>query len=375
MKNILQRSLYFFTFALFATFSIFNLFAEEKLFCPFDERTWKIGFEELTSDQWLVEMILTNEEILNWNELFTVQKFEGLPISAEEFAKILHKTFKEHVSKGQELHFKEFDSSLNIFESSFVSKNKNALKQQDIAYDEYNIGRLLKGESGLYFIRYSTKDGQTFEKNKQAWIDRLKQAYLAAEPKADQEGHWITFSQNGIYDGQKKLTFQAINQVIANQKAGFALSLPSEWLVDEQETVETGFDKDYPYTISLLFSSPGHQIYGGVAYYIPPEEKNHLPPKPIKRYLSLYHLQDPQVELVDKGNIQTVLGEKGYYIHLKNENETGWIAFFKKNQHLYRIELWGEKQQADALVKDFKRLIVNFQILNSQADEDLDLED
>ena len=57
-----------------------SLIGEEKLFCPFDDRIWEIGFQDQTENEKIVELVLANETIAHWNELFTLQIFNHLPI-------------------------------------------------------------------------------------------------------------------------------------------------------------------------------------------------------------------------------------------------------------------------------------------------------
>jgi hypothetical protein len=136
--------------------------------------------------------------------------------------------------------------------------------------------------------------------------------------------------------------------------------------VDEHDMAENDFDTKDPYTIALIFSSLDQNIYGGVAFK--KQETENQWQNILKSYFSLYKNHTPQVKLVDKGNIQTVLGEKGRYLILEDGEERGWITFFEKNHHLYRLELWAPKQQFESLKTDFERYITNFQVLNLGKD-------
>lgn len=343
-----------------------SLFAksEEKLYSPMDEKNWKIGFQESGSDQSLVEMIPEKEDILDWKELFTVQKFNHFDLPEDEFASNLEKAFKKHVSEKQQLIFEKFEPrNLNIFESSFVFTGSVRPKDTVITNDEYNLGRVLKGNNAMYFVRYSTKDPEIFKKNKIDWLERLKLMYLANEPRSNQEGKWLTFDNGDVLQGDKKLVYDSDNRSMINKKAGYALSFPKEWLVEEQQTNETDFDESYPYVISLIFSDSKNTIYGGVAFHKKTEPASDLKEKLRKRYAEIYKTFLPETKVIDKGIIKTVLGQEAIFVSLKEKDDLGWVAFFENANAIYRIELWGPTDKAEEVKADFYKLITNFQML------------
>lgn len=368
MTTVNSRRWYLVAYLLISSF-FFPLSGQEKLFVPFDDRNWQIGFQEYADEQSIVEMILKGEDILSWKELFTVQKFDGINLSASDFAKNLEEAFKEHLTTYQDLILNHFEpANLNIFESSFVLKGEGESKTQNIAYDEYNLGRVLKGQTAIYYVRYSAKDKQIFDKNKPAWLERFKSMYLAKEALPEQQGQWFTFTDEGVFQGDKKLAYESSNRVVTNEEAGFSLSLPKEWLVEDQETEETNFDDQYPYTISLIFSDPHSDLYGGVAFH---EKKARLT-KELKtflrkRYVTLYKSHADKAKLVGKGQVQTVLGKRGIYLTITDQDEIGWIAFFEDQNNVYRLELWGPKKSSNFIKANFDKLIANFQMLEKSV--------
>lgn len=336
---------------------------EEKLFCPLDDRIWKIGFETQTDQEKIIELVLQNEEITNWNELFTIQKFEGVPVSASEFIAILEKTSKQNLPEHESLRFQFLKhQSTNIFESSFISdQSKNSSFSVS---NEYNIGRVLKGKSALYYLRYSTKDGKLFEQNKEAWADRLELAYVASQQRKDLPGRWFTFTAKGVYDQGEPLMFQSPYQFIENHKIGFSLSIPKDWSVDKPLRSSVSPDaSSLDYIDALYFSNA--QIEGKIAFLdsINYQESH----KEAVHYLVLYKKQHPQAKLVGKGKIQTILGQEGYYLILSNGEKKGWINFFRKANRIYYLELWTDRNQFEALKSDLEKIILNFQILSSPS--------
>lgn len=195
--------------------------AEEKLFIPFDDRAWKIGFEAQTQDEKLKELVLQNEEIEDWSELFTVQIFNGLPASTSEFVTALEKTFKKNLSPQESLQFKIMEKDpFNIFENSFISNTTTN--------NEYNIGRVIKGRNDLYYLQYSTKDERLFKQNQEAWIQRLKSAYLASVPHENQQGRWLSFTSKSVHDQGKLLNYPTGSRIVNKKKLHYGLSTPKD---------------------------------------------------------------------------------------------------------------------------------------------------
>jgi hypothetical protein len=187
--------------------------------------------------------------------------------------------------------------------------------------------------------------------------------YLAKEPRSDQEGKWLAFDREGVFQGDKKLVYDSNTRSMVNKKAGYALSVPKEWLIQEQDIKETDFDETYPYVISLVFSDTHNTIYGGVASHKKTEPAEDLKDKLRKRYAELYKTFLPETKVTGKGTIKTVLGQEAIFVSLKEKDDLGWVAFFENANAIYRIELWGPADKGEAVKADFYKLVTNFQML------------
>lgn len=316
---------------LFLLLSIF-LQGEEKLFCPFDDRTWKIGFETQTSDEKITELILQNEDITQWNELFTVQIFKGLAFDVSNFMKALEKISKENLSPHDTLQFKILEKDpFNIVETAFILKqNQDFL----LANNEYNIGCVIKGENDLlYYLRYSSKDAELFKKNEEAWIKRFKLAYAAPVAHENQQGRWLVFTSTGVMDQTQPLLPQTEYQFIENKQVGYSLSLPKDWNIQNVDAKSSHFSV---FNESLRFSNPDKRIEGQVTYIDLPEESR-LKTAEIQ-YYDFYKKKNPYAELMNKGNIQTINGQNGNYLILVNDNKKGWVNFMCINKRVYCLE-------------------------------------
>lgn len=338
---------------------VFSLQGEEKLFCPMDDRAWKIGFEAQNDTENIIELILQNDDINNWNELVTVQQFDNLPVSATEFIAILEKTSKNNLPSNQTLRFQILKpDSLHLFESSFISQRKEHIALP--VNDEYNIGRILEGKSTLYYLRYSAKDAHLFEQNKAAWMERLKLAYVASEPRPNPQGRWFTFTSKQVYDQGQPLAFHSLYQFIENREMGFALSIPKNWKVDRQP-ISLANSSDY--FVPLYFFDPNHPIEGKIA--ILDLAHAQAPFQATAHYFNLYKVKHPEAQLVSKGKIQTILGQEGNDLVILDGEKKGWISFLSTPNRLYRLELWTEQNQFENLKNRLENIIANFQILSS----------
>ncbi len=337
---------------------------EEQLFCLFDDRAWQIGFEAEIQDEKITELILQNENIMNWNELFTVQLFLGFPLSASDFVTVLERSSKESLPTQEDLEFKIIEKDpLDIFESSFIF-NQNQEKAT-IANNEYNVGRVIKGKTTLYYLRYSTKDVNLFKQNKDAWIKRLKLAYVASAPKENSQGKWMVFNSNGIYEEEKQLTHQNEYQFIDNQNAGYSLSLPKNWTFRKVEKSKH-VDDSFAWTDSLVFFSSDQSIEGKVMFRDLPEESSL---KAIsQKYYEIYKKQHPQTQVIGEGKIQTIVGQNAHYLILISGDKKGWITLMCINKRFYCLELWTKSTQFNDLKTTLKNIIMNFQTRSFHKD-------
>lgn len=336
---------------------------EEKLFFPLDDRTWQIGFEAKVEDEKLIELILQNEEITNWSELFTVQLFENFSLSAADFVTILERSSKDNLPSQEDLDFKIINKDpLNIFESSFIfNQNK---ENPTTANNEYNIGRVIKGKTTLYYLHYSTKDARLFKQNKEAWIQRFKLAYTASVPHENHKEKWITLSSKGIYENGKQWTYQVAYQFIENKNAGYSLSIPKTWSMQKVEKSRNVGQPPLVLTESLTFSSPDQSIEGKVILMDLPEESSLKVTS--QQYYNIYKKEHPQVEVLTEGNIQTIIGQDAHYLILVNEGKKEWITFMCINKRCYCLELWTKREQFNDLRQTLEKIILNFQTRSFQ---------
>lgn len=338
----------------------FNVHGEEKLFIPFDNRAWKIGFKNNSSDESIIEMILQNEDINNWQELFTVQRFKEISISAKEFVSLLEKRSRVMLPPNETLRFKILKPDpANIFESSFISNYSNA-DPSTISNNEYNIGRVIKGKNALYYFRYSTKDADQFDKNLNQWIKKLEMAYIASTPQTNQGERWLAFTPKGVADQTLPLNYQTDYQFIENPQFPFGLSLPKQWNVKEQTEKNPSTGQSDEKEI-LAFSNSDENIEGRVSV-LPPPPKSADTITASSSYLAAYQKKHPEAKLISKGKLTTITGQKGFYFIFSDRNKKGWIALFSDQEHTYSLEFWTTQERFDALKNQFKNISLNFQL-------------
>lgn len=337
---------------------ISSCLAEEKVFFQLDPSTeWEVGSQSFGERQSLVELTLKGENVRKWKELFTIQKFANeTDVSAEEFVSRLAQAFKRFKTE-QEVNFQQLEpKNSNIVESTLISKERDSTLPQE----EYHIGRILKGESSIYEIRYSTPDEILYSKNKPDWIARLKNAYVAEEPQKDQRGTWYAFTDEGIYKDGKRQPFEQAFVKLVDAKAKYAITLPSHWLVSHEWKKEQEFEPNRAYTIPLQFTRLDRQIYGGIAFYDVPNALEAF--DPIDKFLENYEQNNKESELLGKGHVQTISGDQSQYMIIKEEGAVGWISFFEKDPRVFRLELWTPEDQFETLKDDLQQIILYFHL-------------
>ncbi len=334
--------------------SVSLLRGEEQLFFLLDDRKWQMGFQDQPPEGTIIELILPDEQITNWTELFTLQAFKDIPISADEFIPLLKESTQQHLPKDQKLRFQMMRGDpFYIFESSYLYPASSSA----ISYDEYNIGRILKGKSTLYYLRYSTKKANLFAKDLDDWIKRLEQAYLADTPRAKQQGNWLKLTSKGkLYKEDQLLTLQSHERYIYDTEKGFGITFPQNWHV-KAHTAET-LVEDPLYQINLSFSDPKQHMEGNLALLENPLASF----KPRVETVKAFKKQHADAKVIGKGTLHTILGQEGTYVLLAHDNKIGWITFFHSEDQVYRLAIWAKRQQFNALKTEIEKVMLNFQV-------------
>lgn len=333
---------------------------DEKLYFPLDGRQWNIGYQEKNDEEAVFEMILQDEEMNDWTELLTFQRYNHPTMTAQGFIDQLEESIKKNIKKPQKLKFQILETDpVNLFESTIIFERSKYANYSIIGYDEYNLGRVLRGKSEIFYIRYSSKDKEQFEKDKEDWVERLGLAYIANAPHPSQEGDWITLTSNGFYRGDQQMIFQPSKQYIDYSEYGYSFTLPKTWLLEKQNIKETSFDPKYPYTVSLLFSTPDRTIYGGTAFLDTPKEEPSFDPR--SYYWTLFHKQYPNAKEISKGELQTVLGLRGSYLIIEQGGAKGWVTFYQTPERIYRLELWTKVGNFEKSKSEIEKISLNFE--------------
>jgi len=355
------------TFALFFFLSVLFsclLNGEESLFCPFDDRQWKIGFEDKAGQESITELILQNDDIASWQEMFTVQIIRNFPYTASDYITAVKKNLKE-INIPVKTQFNVIEpASLNIIEMNFISnenkdkskgKNKPSIKSDN----EYNIGRAIKSQNDLYYIRYSSKNEDQFLRNKNDWINRFKAAHTSGDPQRTLEGRWLIFTPTGIFDQNKEMAYQPDYQFINNWKIGYSLPIPKNWTINRMSSL-TSQKGIANLSTSMSFSSPNRSVEGHIST-IDVRDKSSFNAI-IDSFSKEFKEKYPRSKLVSKGDILTVLAQDGHYMILLNGNKKGWVTFLCKNKRVYCLEIWTEKEQFNDLKPTLEKIVLNFEI-------------
>lgn len=150
-----------------------SAWAAETVQAVFDERQWTLGFENYNPEKKAVikGYIPEGESASAWNELITLQFFEGLQ------NKITVAQFLEKVQGGLET------ACPGVNWSTVSEQDKEAVYRWSIQGcsgqpDQTEITRVVAGQDGMHIWHYAAKDPKLSLGKQKEWIDRLNQFRL-----------------------------------------------------------------------------------------------------------------------------------------------------------------------------------------------------
>ena len=147
--------------------------AGETVQAVFDERQWKLGLENFNPEKKAVikEYVPDGQTVEAWNELITLQFFEGL----QNKVSVAH--FLEEVQGGLRI------ACPSVQWSTVSEAEKEAVYRWSIQgcsgqLDQTEITRVVAGQEGMHIWHYAAKDPKLPLGKQKEWIDRLNEFRL-----------------------------------------------------------------------------------------------------------------------------------------------------------------------------------------------------
>lgn len=144
-----------------------SAFAGDQPELEFDGRDWELGHQAGNSLIQVKEYVLVGETVHNWSELVTWQYFgcwQGRESTVEIMRQLLHRSMIRGLTVEWEVLSKGFDSVLYTWE----------IASDGEACGYFELTRIVKAHDGLHFLRYATKNRETFLENLGAWIQSFQ---------------------------------------------------------------------------------------------------------------------------------------------------------------------------------------------------------
>lgn len=140
---------------------------EEYLEFSLDIGKWKLAFKNSNTQASIVEFTLKDENVGNWSELVTVQKFPPLDSSVEQY---YHEFIKnlETVSPGQ-VYSRVINKKEDTILFEWWISEKSPLAQHEWF-------KLIQAPSSTMILRYTTKKLEQVEKVRNRWEEILDSA-------------------------------------------------------------------------------------------------------------------------------------------------------------------------------------------------------
>jgi uncharacterized protein len=151
-------------------FSPFQEFCS--LIIPVEEwENWKIGNEQKSPMEYLLEFVPLNETVDNWSQIITVSFMSN---------KILNKTSRTALSA-----MKTITKLMRQQHGDRFKLNILRATDDDTLYEtfmpnpsEHTIDRLIKTSKGIYHLSYTIKGSFKDEKTKEKWLKSIQEAHL-----------------------------------------------------------------------------------------------------------------------------------------------------------------------------------------------------
>jgi hypothetical protein len=155
----------------FLLFNSLAVTAQESLDFNFPENNWKLGFKDIQKNSKMFEFIKNSENIDNWNELITVQTFNGLQnkTTPDLFLLNLMNLIKKN---SDNLSYKIIHNS----PKDVIIKWQ--VKQNGLIDTQCELVRAISGKENMYVIHYAVKKSNIPDEEK--WLYFIKSAKISA---------------------------------------------------------------------------------------------------------------------------------------------------------------------------------------------------
>lgn len=138
---------------------VFKFLDSDTIALNFKDRPWKIGFQQVTNNQLMVELVPMEQTVANWNQLITVQFDTKLRnTSPEQFAEFIKKHNVESYEDRATVQILRVSPSEALIEYKVVG--------QPGITDEHTVTRVIKGNDCLILLHYAAKPSMTEEQRK-----------------------------------------------------------------------------------------------------------------------------------------------------------------------------------------------------------------
>ncbi len=153
-----------------------DLSSYERPLIPFDDRKWKVGYQNAVNNMLITEFVLEGETVENWTELVTVQLFIGLETATPEAMVSTSKKILEETCKSP--YWKELKKGENdiLYEWS--------IKGCSSGPDQSELSRVIRGKDGMHVIHYAIKKVPMPKDKRARWIEALTKTEIVKDAQA-----------------------------------------------------------------------------------------------------------------------------------------------------------------------------------------------
>lgn len=135
-----------------------------------DGRTWKLGYNAKNDQMTLIEYVVETESLENWSELVSVMATWPSELTLEQYFEAFIANLKK-IIPGSTIHSHIIDRGSNTLLAEWWLNDSSPNSQHEWI-------QLLKDQSTIYTLRYTTKNLSTVEAKRPIWEKILKEAKI-----------------------------------------------------------------------------------------------------------------------------------------------------------------------------------------------------
>lgn len=321
--------------------SLSCLSAEEVISFPTDEFSWKLydpvlpqNISNLRSQNVITFFFSPNENNVVSKEMFKIKKHAKTLLIGSVWASNVDKIYTEKRTK---------DDCLIAF---------------DTKDDGFEIDRFFMGKEYVYQVSYQAPKELVTHEIRNKWIKLCSN--VTTLDKSNQNG-WIVVSSRGIFQNGMPVPWIDSIRTYTDSDNGFSIEIPKSWVIIDKPQ---GSDEEF--ITKFVFGRTDTLAMGKVSI------QENMPYRTYENFDASWKAtidfmikkQKKDFKIISDGDIQNLEDLKGKFLVYRNptNNITYWTVLYQVDDKGYKIDLWADPKNMDAMKDTFQTILDHFTI-------------